>query len=526
VNGIIPARRLLLVTGLSALVLAAYAICLRFPFVQDDWSWMSRFQSGHPGEILKSICVIKGNLFFGPLAKPYLYFFRPLSRLYIYAMYLVFGANPFPFHVAALMTLVANSLLIIAILEVITRDKVVSIAAGFVYAAGAAVHLESLLWAVGIYDLDGSLLFLLAMLLFLKGRPVWSAGAFLAGCLFKETVVVLPFILAAYAFLGRPGSERASTKRSFKDLAPIAIALCAAACILIAATAPFNLPQYHPYAVAFHGRSIMHNLYSYAAWMVQCFDPLLATRGMAIKLILGALLVVFLVSARLASRIARDETATDNPRRAAEPGALWFLASWLCLALVPCIFLPNHVYRYYAIFALPAFIGMVFLQLRILCESARCRRGTGGTILAVVAGGAAILSLLEANILLREGLAQRTLADGTNQLIRRAATVQIVRENLMAALPAPPKGVTIILGDVDLAAFDGASGPRVWYHDGSIDVFPLDYLMHGGGATYVLVPRESGGRGYSSARRDRIDLDPAKIFAYRLVGAELRPAQP
>jgi len=252
---------------------------------------MSRFQSGHPGEILKSIVAIKGNLFFQPLSKPYLYFFRPLSRLYLYAMYLVFGANPFPFHVAALMTLVANSLLIIAILEVITRDKVVSIAAGFVYATSAAVHLESLLWAVGMYDLGGSLLFLLATLLFLKGRPAWSAGAFLAGCLFKESVVVLPFILAAYAFLGRPGAERASTKRAFKDLAPTAVALCAAACILIAATAPFNLPQSHSYAVAFDGRSIMHNLYSYAAWMVQCFDPFLATRGTAMKLVLGALLL-------------------------------------------------------------------------------------------------------------------------------------------------------------------------------------------------------------------------------------------
>lgn len=93
-NGIIPARRLLPVAGLSALVLAAYAICLGFPFVQDDWSWMSRFQSGHPGEILKSIVAIKGNQFCEPSARPHLYFYRPLSRLYLYAMYLVFGANP------------------------------------------------------------------------------------------------------------------------------------------------------------------------------------------------------------------------------------------------------------------------------------------------------------------------------------------------------------------------------------------------------------------------------------------------
>jgi hypothetical protein len=377
-----------------------------------------------------------------------------------------------------------------------------------------------------MYDLGGSLLFLLSMLLFLKGRPVWSAAAFLAGCLFKETVIVLPFILAAYAFLGQPGSEKASKKRAFRNLAPMAIALCAAACILIAATAPLNLPRSHPYAVAFDWRSIVHNLYSYAAWMVQCFDPLLAARGTAMKLVLGALIVGLLVSAWLASRIARDETAADAPRRAAEPGALWFFVAWLCLALVPCIFLPNHVYRYYAMPALPAFIGMAFLQLRILCESARGRRGTGGTIIAVVAGGAVILSLLEANIMLREGLSQRTLADGTNYLVRRAATVEIVREGLMAALPAPPKGATIILDDVDLAAFDGASGPRVWYRDGSIDVFPLDYFMHGGGAAYVLVPSESGGRGYSSARRDRIDLDATKVFAYRMVGAELRPVQP
>jgi hypothetical protein len=69
--------------GLAALVLAAYAIILRFPFIQDDWGWISRFQSNHPDEILKSIFAIKGTIFF-----------RPLAGLYLYVMYLVFGAHP------------------------------------------------------------------------------------------------------------------------------------------------------------------------------------------------------------------------------------------------------------------------------------------------------------------------------------------------------------------------------------------------------------------------------------------------
>jgi len=315
-NRKIPHKQLLLIAGLSGLVLAAYSVSLLFPFVQDDWGWINRFQGGHPAEILKSIFAITGNLFF-----------RPLSGLYLHAMYLMFGANPLPFHIVALVTLIANSLLVIAIMRFITRDEAVSVASGFVYALSTAVHMESLLWAVGIYDVGGSFFFLLAMLLFLRERPVWSVGVFLAGCLFKETVIVLPFILAAYVLI--LGSRREGPPGALRRLGPMAIALIAVVAIKLAGVSPFGLSSSHPYAVGLLGRHILRNLYSYASWMTQCFDPFLSIQGATIKFVLNDLLLVFLFCAWLAARRQREEAGASDEPRPSGAGALWFLLVWV-----------------------------------------------------------------------------------------------------------------------------------------------------------------------------------------------------
>lgn len=62
-----------------------------------------------------------------------------------------------------------------------------------------------------------------------------------------------------------------------------------------------------------------------------------------------------------------------------------------------------------------------------------------------------------------EGLHQRTLVDGTNHLIARAAYVDLVRNGLTQWLPEPPENASLIIGNVDLWAFNKDSGPRVWY---------------------------------------------------------------
>ena len=492
--------------GLAALVFAAYAIILRFPFIQDDWGWISRFQSNHPDEILKSIFAIKGTIFF-----------RPLAGLYLYVMYLVFGAHPLPFHLVALIILIANSWLVTAIMRVITRDMVISYASGFVYAMGASVHLECLLWAVGIHDLGGSFFFLLSMLLFLKERPAWSVAAFCVGCLFKETVLVLPFIVAGYLLIMGQRLDASSRTKAFNGFVAMVIAFCALVGIKLAGMSPFNLAPSHPYVIRLLGRHILSGLFSYMTWMVQCFDPFLAIQGTTIKYVLNDLLLVSLFSVWLAAREDGEE------QRATGAKPLLFLLVWLCVALAPVIFLPNHSYRYYAMYALPAFIGIVLLQVRLLSGSVRVGRRAGRALVVCVAAGAVILSLLQSHKMLHEGRGQRTLADGTNGLIRKAASVEIVHDSLMKRLPTLPRDATILLGDAEMGSFDKDSGFRVWYGDQSINVYSLNDFVCDETGSYVLVPIENEARGIGGASLKKIYLDPDKIYVFRVDETGLRP---
>ena len=287
--------------------------------------------------------------------------------------------------------------------------------------------------------------------------------------------------------------------------------------IKLAGMSPFNLAPSHPYVIRLLGRHILSGLFSYMAWMVQCFDPFLAIQGTTIKYVLNDLLLVSLFSVWLAAREHGEE------QRATGAKPLLFLLVWLCFALVPVIFLPNHSYRYYAMYALPAFIGIVLLQVRLLSDSVRLGRRGGRALVVCVAAGAVILSVLQSHKMLHEGRGQRTLADGTNGLIRKAASVEIVHDSLMKKLPTLPRDATILLGDAEMGSFDKDSGFRVWYGDQSINVYSLNDFVCDETGAYVLVPIENEARGIGGARLKKIYLDPDKIYVFRLDETGLRP---
>jgi len=522
----------LLLGGLAALVFAVYAACLRFPFIQDDWALIARFRAWPPRDVIAAFFGLKGSLFF-----------RPLSGLYLYSMYGVFGANPIPFHVAALLVLIVDSWLVAAIMKRLTGDELLSYAIGLVYAMGAAVHLECLLWAVGILDLGGCFFFLLAMLLFLKRRALGSAVAFLAGCLFKEAVLVLPFVLAAYVLIVSPGGAAASRVKALRRLLPMSIVLCVAVAARLLSLSLFSLPQSHPYAARLLGGHILHNAYSYPAWMVQCFDPFLLSRGAAMGHVLNDLVLVLLFCFWLLSRARRSggiapagdpsrpagEPAQGRPSREPDaPGAagaastLEFFLVWIVVALLPIVFFANHTYRYYAVYSLPAFAGAVFMILSIVTRSAGLGPRARRALVLIVAASAAILSGIQTQRVLREGLVQVTLADGTNYLVRRAAMVEMVREGLVKLLPAPPRGATILIGGVEMGAFHRSSGPRVWYGDPTLNVYSLDDFAYDGSMMTGPAPPEDEIRVSPGEPARWIRLNPAAVFAFRLEETGLR----
>ena len=491
--------------ALAVVMLAVYWRVFHFPFIQDDWGWIYRFQTESPAELLKSIFTVKGVLFY-----------RPLAELYLYVMYLAFGANPIPFHAVALLLHFGSACLVVAIVKLLTRDGVIAWAAGFIYALAVAILFESLLWAVGIFDLGAAFFFLLAMYLFLKGRPLASASLYLVACLFKETAIVLPIVLLAYTMIAeRPdGASRFAFVR--KRLLPMAVVLGVVAAVKLMGRSPFGLAISDPYAVRFVGPHVKLLFTKYVFCMFQSFCPYGAVKSPAFKVVLWGLAIFLALNAWLVSR----------PRRgSAIARAFWFCLVWCLVALLPLIFLANHAYRYYAIYALPAFIALVLMQVNVLGASLGLGRRYGRTLIVVIAALAVLLSWSRAHRMLREGLEWNTLIEGSNNLIRKAALVDVVHDGLMKYLPKPPEGAVILLGNVDVWAFNKDSGPRVWYGDTTISVYPIANLKVDSVGTYIDNAFESQRNLFSGVAGERRRIEVAKLFGFILDGSKFRPVK-
>ena len=180
----------LLITSVAAVVCAVYWPSLSLPFIQDDWSLLNAFRTQDTPSMLKLIFAYENTLFY-----------RPLSKIYFWLMYEIWGAQPTPFHVMALIVHVLNSCLVALIINIVTRNWLVSYLTAIVYAAAIAIHLDPLAWTAGFYDVGGAFFFFTSIWLFLRNRPTFSAILYLLGCLFKESLFPLSILLIFYSLL-------------------------------------------------------------------------------------------------------------------------------------------------------------------------------------------------------------------------------------------------------------------------------------------------------------------------------------
>lgn len=498
-------RSIVLFATLATLILAAYWRVLKFPFIQDDWGWLLRFQTESRGAILKTIFTFKGVVYY-----------RPLAELYLYIMYLVFGANSLPFHVAALALHFASACLIVAIARALVRDELIAWASGFVYALAVAVLLESLLWAVGICDVGASFFFLLAILLFVRERTVGSAIACFVACLFKESAIVLPIILFGYVVIARARAGGKQTLARMRKLTPMAIVLIVMIVIKSMGVHLQALPVSDPYAVRFSGPHIGTFLGKYVFGMFQSFFPFGEPKSTAFKSVLVSLAIFLVTTSWLVTRPRRDEAVAR---------AHWFVLLWLSVALLPYLFLRNRWDRYYAMQSVPAFIILTFLQLRTLGTAVRLGYRYSRFLVALVGCFAVVSSFWRADIALQGGLEPRTLPEGNNNFIMKAALVDIVHDDLMKYLPAPPHDAVIVLANTNVWAFNKDSGPRVWYGDRSLSVYPMENLKVDSTGVYIQNPAENWRQAYKGGAAERLLLDPAKLFGFVLDGNHLRPVK-
>ncbi len=488
-------RKMLFFTFLAGIVLITYSKCIGLPFVFDDWNIIPKFEKDSAVRILSSIFRYNEILFY-----------RPLAQLYLFAVTLVFGPNPVPFHAIALCVHLINCLLIISIVRHITDDAWLSILTGLIFSVSTAIHLDPLSWIVGIYDLGALLFFLLSFFFFIHKRFFLSAGMYLVSALFKESTILLPTLYAVYIVLKeRKFNVKANTKR----LLPIFTVM-----VVFIFIRSIGLLRY--YGVSFsrtYDINILRypqlwvNLCLYAKWMLQSFFPFSYTDNPYFQWVFKFISIMFPCNVVLL-------LIKKNMRNHLHQVLL--LLFWIALGLLPVVFLQNRAYRYYAICSLPAFICLVLYNFFLLCKFLRMKHFLIMTILIVLSLSGVAISVLQTHRIFREGLSQTILSDGTSFLIRRAREVTIVQHGLKRYVPDLPPEAVLFFSGLDVYSFYKNSGPRFWYHREDIRVYRFDVLRFENQKPYIESPIQDR-LVLTNYRLDKKEyLDPSKIFAFQL----------
>ncbi len=142
-------------------------------------------------------------------------FFRPLFVLSLKLDHLVWGLNPFGFHLTNLLLHILNALLVYRFLRLVEVDSRIALFTGMLF-AGYPHHTVAILWVSGRTELLMATFVIAALVAHMESRQracwwLWRIGALLASaCAFltKEGAVVLAPLLVLSEWLVRGPGER------------------------------------------------------------------------------------------------------------------------------------------------------------------------------------------------------------------------------------------------------------------------------------------------------------------------------
>ena len=205
---------------LCALTFLAYVGTLAFGFVYDDQPVIVKNAAIHswryaPHYFLPAIAADLPQEIVGGAGT----FYRPLTLLWLRTIHALFGLNPAGWHLATVAAHVLVTYLVFLLACRLTRERSTALIAGILFGLHPA-HVENVAWVSAVNDLLVSGLVLAAFLVYWKkgdtGKKVWpgcSLGLFALALFAKETAVVFPLLIFAYAsILKRPQPQAPSTE--------------------------------------------------------------------------------------------------------------------------------------------------------------------------------------------------------------------------------------------------------------------------------------------------------------------------
>ena len=127
--------------------------------------------------------------------------YRPLSSLAFVLQWAVGNGSPLPFHVVSIALYALVSVAVLRLASLITDEKAALIAAALF--AVHPLHTEAVANVVGQAELWSALFAILGLVFYIRDRNVLKVCAcYGIALLFKEHVIVLPAIIAAYELTG------------------------------------------------------------------------------------------------------------------------------------------------------------------------------------------------------------------------------------------------------------------------------------------------------------------------------------
>ncbi|MBE7433592.1 MAG: glycosyltransferase family 39 protein [Anaerolineales bacterium] len=476
-----------LVLLISGIIASIYWRVIFFPFISDDWWFLRQIQSlGLTNSLQHS---------FNPNGKTV---YAPLGEAFMALMYKIFGFDSVPMRFPNLLIHVVNSLLIVFIMDHILENKWVGYLSGIVYASAIAVHLDVFAWAWATYgDMGGTLFFFLSIWLYLKDKTWLSAFSYLLGSLFKPTIIFLPALLLLHSLiLPREKKVDLHPDRLFIKWLPFLAFGGLLTGLKLLGGMPTAYHEDQPYFMDFWGRHLVTNTQWYLTWMFQSIFPVASLRSTIYKIIAGVSTLTFLAGS-FASLLAIKRDSVFRQ--------IVFLSAWLAVGLLTVIFLPNHTYRYYSIYSLPAFIALFFYSVHYFFRFLKFNHKIVPVFFLFMGFFAVLGSAYQSHRIFDEKLRQSTFADGTNMLIRRAATAELVIAKLQKDFPTLPPGFVIVLGNADLGAFSNNSAIHYLYDDDTIDLYPPSAISYENGDWHV-----------HAVDSDPQYLDPSLVAVYEL----------
>lgn len=480
----------LLISGIVGLI---YWHVFSLPFISDDWWFLRQIQLSDAGDYLLFL--------FDPNGKTV---YTPLGEALMVLMYEIFGFDPVSMRLPGFLIHVMNSCVVAYITVHVLENKWIGYLSGIVYASALAVHLDIFTWSWATYgDIGATLFFFLSIWLYLKERTWLSAHAYLVGCLFKPTIIFLPALLFLHSLI-LPGEKKVELHpvRLFYKWFPFIVYGGALTGFKLMGGMPTALGEDAPYYVDFWGKHLVSNGQKYLTWMFQAIIPLNFSRSAAYKTVTNISLLIFLPGLFIALLAIKRDKAFRR---------MLFLFAWLVIGLLAVYFLPNHTYRYYSIYSLPAFIALFFYVVQYLLTYLKVKQSIVFVILTFLGLFAVTGAIYQSGKIFNEKINQRTFADGSGMLIRRAATVTLVTERIKQDFPDIPLNFVIVLAKTDMGSFGGHfSAFQYLYKSDAFEVITPSSIYSNNGDLYYRSPDSA----------DRY-LDPSLVVVYELVDNDI-----